>query len=173
MGQVIHQKGKMKRYEQRIQRQKYKWPINTVLWVQFSPPCPRPCCLACRILVPWPGIKPRPLAVRPWCPNHWTAREFPWIQFWKDKWILLSAGTSRLMYVHTCCSWGQTSNIPKNKFAVYIKIFTNGPRFWSCNSTSKHLPQEGNNQNCGNSLDNSIKYSIMWNRRHKEMTLKT
>ena len=30
------------------------------------------------ILVPWPGIEPRPTAVRALNPNHWTAREFPW-----------------------------------------------------------------------------------------------
>ena len=33
--------------------------------------------MACRILVPGPGIEPRALAVRPLCPNHWTDREFP------------------------------------------------------------------------------------------------
>ena len=33
--------------------------------------------MACRILVPQPGIEPRPLAVKAWSPNHWTAREFP------------------------------------------------------------------------------------------------
>ena len=33
--------------------------------------------LSCGILVPWPGIKPEPLAVEAWSPNHWTAREFP------------------------------------------------------------------------------------------------
>ena len=31
----------------------------------------------CRILVPQPGIKPAPLAVKAWHPNHWTAKEFP------------------------------------------------------------------------------------------------
>ena len=35
------------------------------------------CSLACRILVPWTGIKPGPLAVKGWNPNHWTTREFP------------------------------------------------------------------------------------------------
>ena len=35
-----------------------------------------PCCMACGILVPQPGIEHRPLAVRAWNPNHWTAREF-------------------------------------------------------------------------------------------------
>ena len=29
-----------------------------------------------------PGIEPRPLAVRTWSPNHWTAREFPSLWFW-------------------------------------------------------------------------------------------
>ena len=33
---------------------------------------------AWQILVPrQPGIEPRPLALKLWCPNHWTAREFP------------------------------------------------------------------------------------------------
>ena len=36
-----------------------------------------PCCVTCRILVPWPGIKPGPPAVEAWSPNHWTTREFP------------------------------------------------------------------------------------------------
>ena len=33
--------------------------------------------MACGILVPQPGIEPRPLAVKVKSPNHWTAREFP------------------------------------------------------------------------------------------------
>ena len=32
---------------------------------------------ACGILVPWPGIEPRPMAVKALGPNHWTARKFP------------------------------------------------------------------------------------------------
>ena len=32
--------------------------------------------MACEILILQPGIKPGPLAVRVWSPNHWTAREF-------------------------------------------------------------------------------------------------
>ena len=31
----------------------------------------------CRILVPWPGIKPVPPAAEAWSLNHWTAREVP------------------------------------------------------------------------------------------------
>ena len=34
------------------------------------------CGVACRILVPPPGIKPMPPAVEAWSSNHWTAREF-------------------------------------------------------------------------------------------------
>ena len=36
---------------------------------------PRPA--ACGILVPQPGIEPRPSAVKARSPNRWTAREFP------------------------------------------------------------------------------------------------
>ena len=35
------------------------------------------CHLACKILVPWPGIEPVSLAVEVRSPNHWTARESP------------------------------------------------------------------------------------------------
>ena len=34
-------------------------------------------CGACGILVPQPGIKPGPSAVKAQSPNHWTTREFP------------------------------------------------------------------------------------------------
>ena len=36
-----------------------------------------PLCMACGILVPRPGIKFEPEAVKAWSPNHWTTREFP------------------------------------------------------------------------------------------------
>ena len=32
-----------------------------------------PCCMAYEILVPWPGIEPRPLVVKAQNPNHWCA----------------------------------------------------------------------------------------------------
>ena len=32
---------------------------------------------ACRILVPHPGIKPKPSVVKLWSPNHQTSRKFP------------------------------------------------------------------------------------------------
>ena len=37
-----------------------------------------PCGIACKILVPKPGIEPEPTAVKVLSTNHWTAREFPW-----------------------------------------------------------------------------------------------
>ena len=37
------------------------------------------CHMACGILVPQPGTEPVFPAVEAWSPNHWTAREFPWL----------------------------------------------------------------------------------------------
>ena len=37
----------------------------------------RPHHVACRILVPQPGIEPMPPAVEVWCLSHWTVREVP------------------------------------------------------------------------------------------------
>ena len=34
-------------------------------------------CMACRLLVPWPGIKPAPSAADTQSFNHWTAKEVP------------------------------------------------------------------------------------------------
>ena len=36
------------------------------------------------ISVPRPGIESVPPAVEAWTTNHWTTREFPRIEFWKD-----------------------------------------------------------------------------------------
>ena len=36
-----------------------------------------PRCVACGILVPWPGIEPVPSAVKAPSLNHWTVREYP------------------------------------------------------------------------------------------------
>ena len=40
-----------------------------------------PCRMACRILVPYPGIHPGPPAVEARSPNQWTAREVPRVYF--------------------------------------------------------------------------------------------
>ena len=37
--------------------------------------------MACGILVPPPGIEPRPTAVKAPSPNHWTTRELPELFF--------------------------------------------------------------------------------------------
>ena len=36
-----------------------------------------PCCIACLILVPQPGIKPVPPALGEWSLNHWTTKQSP------------------------------------------------------------------------------------------------
>ena len=36
-----------------------------------------PCCTACGILVPQPGIKPMSPALKSWSFNHWTTSEVP------------------------------------------------------------------------------------------------
>ena len=43
-----------------------------------------PRCVASGILVPQPGIEPRPSAVKAWSPNHWTAREFASLFLYRD-----------------------------------------------------------------------------------------
>ena len=42
--------------------------------------------MACAILVPQPGIEPRPSAVRVWSSSHWPTREFSLL-------FLMSLGT--------------------------------------------------------------------------------
>ena len=42
------------------------------------------CHMACRILVPWPEIKPVPPAVEVQSCNHWTTRVVPWYIFLND-----------------------------------------------------------------------------------------
>ena len=37
--------------------------------------------MACGILVPSPGIEPVPPAVEAQSPNHWTAKEYPVLNF--------------------------------------------------------------------------------------------
>ena len=51
--------------------------IKSVRWYLIVGFCYGPCHAACRILVPWPGIKRGPSAVKALRPSHWTARQFP------------------------------------------------------------------------------------------------
>ena len=55
--------------------------------------------LVCAFLVPWPGIKPRPVAVKARSPDHWASREFPAIRF-------LSSS------LHQNCYWGGHQRLP-------------------------------------------------------------
>ena len=43
--------------------------------------------VACRILIPWPGIEPRPTAVKALSANHWTTRELPSLAFYGMGWV--------------------------------------------------------------------------------------
>ena len=54
----------------------YIWnlSLDTFIWFWFFGQTH----VACRILVPWPGTEPGPLAAKVRSPNHWTTREFPW-----------------------------------------------------------------------------------------------
>ena len=47
-----------------------------------------PCCMACESLVLWPGVEPRPSAVKVLSPQHWTATELnqSWIYMSKRHW---------------------------------------------------------------------------------------
>ena len=51
--------------------------ILFVLWIFVC----LPHYSVCGILVPWPGIKPVPLALEAWSLNHWMAKEFPVLSF--------------------------------------------------------------------------------------------
>ena len=44
---------------------------------------------ACGILVPQPGIEPRPFGMKAQSPNHWTAREFPYLFILKGIYFFL------------------------------------------------------------------------------------
>ena len=46
-------------------------------------------CLTCRILVPWPGVRPSPPVVEVWSFNHWTAREIPVLFLCVGLWCIL------------------------------------------------------------------------------------
>ena len=50
--------------------------------------------VSCVMLVPQPGIKPRPLAVEARNPNHWTTRKFCIASFKKEKMKHLSCLSS-------------------------------------------------------------------------------
>ena len=59
---------------------------------------------ACRILVPWPRIEPRPSALKVQSPNLWTTREFPVLGFSGLFCWLISAPTPALIVLSSFSS---------------------------------------------------------------------
>ena len=66
-----------------------------IFFLFFIVVCLKPHCTVCRILVPWPGIEPKPSAGEAWSPNHWTITEFP--KFLKDKMTVKIYETRKLV----------------------------------------------------------------------------
>ena len=70
----------------------FHWPM--FLLHQSCPSLPCPCFGHTDDLWnPWPGIKPRILAMESWSTNHWTAREFQTIS-----WLLLLYNYHKIQY---------------------------------------------------------------------------
>ena len=89
-----------------------------------------PCRTSCRILVPQPGIEPRPSAVKAWSPspNHWTAREFPSfffkIVFWT--WCNFLWRLSSLLRVH--CTGVTFQGPGLTRYMEMLYLHKNGSR---------------------------------------------
>ena len=87
---------------------------GTSLPISFhSPPFPFPIFtlsipthFSCRILIPFPGTEPVPLAVKALSPSHWTTREFPTL-YWST---LGLASNHRCVLSH---SWTNNSDLNK------------------------------------------------------------
>ena len=89
--------------------------------------------VACRIFVPWPGIRPRPPALGEWNLNHWSTREVP-VQ---EALILSKPG------VQSCCFdfHGGLSKFPPRLFPLELRvefdaIFPQPWRHWEQRQTS-------------------------------------
>ena len=50
-----------------------RWPVSLSTYVSVC--LFMPCCMAYESLAPWPGVGPRPSAVKVPSPQHWTATE--------------------------------------------------------------------------------------------------
>ena len=70
-----------------------KW--NMIFFFSFWPHC-----RACRILVPWPRIKPETLAVKGPSLNHWTTRECPGFGSWSSLALSHPFSGSRVCPIH-------------------------------------------------------------------------
>ena len=102
-------------------------------------------CTACRILVPWPGIKPVPYALEVQSLNHWTAREVPRIvlnvcKFYIERRVEMESSLPGIC-VFLCSSY--TCSTLSTGFTSYTygkvcgKIIAKRvPHYWSCTETS-------------------------------------
>ena len=59
----------------------------------------------CRILIPQPGIEPRPSAVEVWSPNHWTASEVPYFTFLRNLHTVLHSDYTNLKPCQQCTTF--------------------------------------------------------------------
>ena len=73
--------------------------LNNPLWFFFF----KLYYMACRILVPWPGIEPTPSAVKMQSPNHWTTRKFPTIPCFYSVTLLVKTSKPRWFWCASSC----------------------------------------------------------------------
>ena len=73
-------------------------------------------CMACRILVPRPGIEPGPSAVKVPSLNHWTAREFP-VSFF------LNVSKGYIMFSWLFVVWSHQWSFCKSPVFVCLFVF--------------------------------------------------
>ena len=70
------------------------------------------------ILVHWPGIEPRPIAVRAPSPNHWTTKEFPLYFEITCVCYTIASWEDVLVFCCLCNKWPQTSWLKKHRLTI-------------------------------------------------------
>ena len=102
-----------------------------------------PCHAACGILVTWPGIKSRPLAVDVQSPNHWTAREFPNFYTIFKGYFPFTVITKYWLY-SPCCTMHPWAYLTPNSLYLSLPPHIALPHqlsiFFSASSTCLSLP---------------------------------
>ena len=85
------------------------------------------------ILVPWPGIEPRPPGVEVQSPNHWIAKQFCWEISTYMKWVILylnfSSKKIRITKWNFCSLVNLMNHMP---FQVIVYTFRKIVFFGSC-----------------------------------------
>ena len=85
----------------------------------------KPHCRASGILASHPGIRPMPTVVEVWSPNHWIARGFSTISFYK---VLLEHSQTHLFTLcfhgYFCATMAELSSWDRNLWLPKTKIFT-------------------------------------------------